>query len=164
MIRSATPSDALSICGIYNHYVEKTWVTFETEAVTVAEMTERIASALTVLPWLVWEEKGEVIGYAYASKWKGRAAYRYSVESTIYLRHDAGRRGIGSQLYAALIGELQKLGIHCVIGGIALPNAASQRLHEKFGFKKVAHFEQVGWKFDRWIDVGYWERILPSSP
>jgi phosphinothricin acetyltransferase len=114
------------------------------------------------LPWLVAEENGRVVGYAYAAPWKARvrAAYRFSVEITVYLAPGNVRRGIGSLLYSRLISSLQTLGVHTVIGGVALPNKASVALHEKFGFEKVAHFQQVGFKFNRWIDVAYWERIL----
>ena len=100
------------------------------------------------------------MGYAYATAWRVRRGYRYSTEVTVYVDPGAGGRGIGSLLYTDLIAALQERGIHAAMGGIALPNDASVALHEKFGFKKVAHFEQVGVKFDRWIDVGYWQRIL----
>ena len=163
MIRSISPSDAPAICAIYNYYILNTPITFEEEAVSEDEMTQRIRETLSAFPWLVYEEQGEVLGYAYANKWKGRCAYRFSAESTIYLRHDQVGRGAGSKLYAQLLSELRKNRLHSIIGGIALPNEASQRLHEKLGFKKVAHFEQVGWKFEKWIDVGYWELILKES-
>lgn len=155
MIRQASPSDAAAICDIYNYYVLNTCITFEETAVTVPEMAGRIEDTISSLPWLIWEENGAVVGYAYASKWKGRCAYRYSTESTVYLRPNVIGRGIGRKLYQQLVGDLRKAGMHSVIGGIALPNDASQRLHESLGFKKVAHFEQVGWKFKKWIDVGY---------
>jgi phosphinothricin acetyltransferase len=112
------------------------------------------------LPWLVAEDDGRAVGYAYATQWKSRSAYRFAVEITVYLARDHDRRGIGSRLYEELFRLLEAHGIHAVIGGIALPNAASVALHEKFGMKKVAHFVDVGFKFDRWIDVAYWERIL----
>src|SRR5690606_39143142 len=99
-------------------------------------------------------------GYAYAARWKGRCAYRYSVESTIYLDLGARRGGIGTVLYAALLERLRSRGYHAVIGGIALPNDASVRLHEQLGFRKVAHFPEVGFKLGRWVDVGYWQIIL----
>src|SRR4051812_1007855 len=161
MIRSASEVDASAICSIYNHYVLTTCVTFEEEAVSETEMRARIRDTTVSLPWLVLEDRAGVVGYACASRWKSRCAYRYTVESTIYLRQNAVGQGFGRQLYERLISELRGAGMHSVIGGIALPNLASQRLHEKAGFKKVAHFEQVGWKFDRWIDVGYWELIIP---
>ena len=161
MIRPATTADAATIAAIYNHYVLTTCVTFEEEAVPTAEMAQRIADTrAATLPWLVWEEAGKILGYAYASKWKSRCAYRYSVESTVYLDQAATGRGLGTQLYTALIAELRAQKFHGVIGGVALPNAASTALHEKFGFEKVAQFKEVGWKFEHWIDVGYWELIL----
>ena len=163
MIRSASEGDASAVCSIYNHYVMNTCVTFEEVPVLEAEMNARIRDATASLPWLVLEDCDKVVGYAYASRWKSRCAYRYAVESTVYLRHDTIGRGFGRRLYEHLIAELRTAGMHSVIGGIALPNLASQRLHEKLGFKKVAHFEQVGWKFNRWIDVGYWELMLSQG-
>ncbi|MEJ1971518.1 MAG: arsinothricin resistance N-acetyltransferase ArsN1 family B [Lacunisphaera sp.] len=161
MLRAATSADATAIAAIYNHYVVNTIITFEEEAVPDAEMAQRIAGVLGAgLPWLAWEEDGRVLGYAYASKWKSRCAYRYAVESSIYLDQAATRRGLGTKLYIALIAALRERGIHGIIGGIALPNDASVALSEKLGFQKIGHFKEVGWKFERWIDVGYWELIL----
>jgi phosphinothricin acetyltransferase len=108
----------------------------------------------------VWVEDQVVQGFAYASKWKGRCAYRYSVESTAYLADCSTGRGIGTRLYEALFTELRKSKMHVVMAGIALPNDASIALHEKLGFEKVAHFREVGWKFGKWIDVGYWQLLL----
>ena len=160
MIRDLTPGDAAQICEIYNHYIEHTIVSFEEAQVSLEEMRSRIVEIVPSLPWLVYEEEQQIMGYAYASKWKGRCAYRYSLESTVYLRPEAQGKGIGSELYKALIEELRSKGFHTVIGGISLPNEASIRLHEKFGFRKVAHFSEVGFKFGRWVDVGYWELKL----
>lgn len=157
MIRSASLSDAAAICAIYNHYIENTRVTFEEDALPEAEIAARIEATLPAFPWLVWEEQGAVIGYAYANRWKSRSASRFTVESTVYLKHDFVGRGIGKKLYAQLIEDLRKIGLHSVLGCIALPNRASERLHEKLGFRKVGHFEQAGWKFKQWIDVGYWQ-------
>jgi phosphinothricin acetyltransferase len=112
------------------------------------------------LPWLVWEELASIQGFAYASKWKGRCAYRHSAEATVYLEPKSTSRGVGSRLYQALLTDLRQRSFHAVIGGIALPNEASIALHERLGFRKVAHFEQVGWKFGRWIDVAYWQLLL----
>ncbi len=160
-IREAKSSDAGAIAAIYNPYVKDTVITFEEEPVDGTEMARRIGDIRSAsLPWLVAEENGQVSGYAYAVPWKARSAYRFSVEITVYLARGNGGRGLGSLLYGHLFSKLQTLGIHAVIGGIALPNQASVALHEKFGLKKVAHFQQVGFKFNRWIDVGYWERIL----
>jgi len=164
MIRPALPADAEAIARIYNYYILNTVVTFEEQIVTAQAMVDRLEEVGSdSLPWLVAEAPGSVIGYAYASRWKERSAYRYSVESTIYLDPAAYRAGFGSQLYAALLEVLRWQNVHVVIGGVALPNEASIRLHEKFGFRKVAHFEEVGFKFGRWVDVGYWQLILSQE-
>jgi phosphinothricin acetyltransferase len=160
MLRHCAPSDAAQICDIYNYYVRETVVTFEESAVLEDEMARRIADITARLPWLVWEIEGRILGYAYAASWKGRAAYRHSVESSIYLAKHATGQGLGSRLYEALIADVRQRGLHCVIGGAALPNPASAALHEKLGFSKVAEFREVGFKFGRWIDVAYWELML----
>jgi L-amino acid N-acyltransferase YncA len=157
MIRDAVPGDAGQIVAIYNHYVLNTVITFEEAAVTVEDMAGRIADVQATLPWLVCEQDGRIDGYCYATKWRVRPAYRFAVETTVYLRPGLARRGLGKQLYDELLPRLRSLGRHVAIGGIALPNEASVGLHERCGFVKVAHFAQVGWKFDRWIDVGYWQ-------
>ena len=160
-VRSATADDAASLADIYNHFIATSTITFEEEPVTPAEMAQRLAHVAAIpLPWLVATLEGAVAGFAYAHKWKPRAAYRHSVEITVYVRDGHGGRGIGSLLYERLIGDLRTRGVHAVIGGVALPNDASLRLHRKFGFEQVAHFRGVGFKFDRWIDVTYWELIL----
>lgn len=157
-IRPATVLDAAAIAAIYAHYVASTTVSFEESAPDAAEMAQRIATARAdELPWLVLEDAGALVGYAYASKWKGRCAYRYSVETSVYLDKTVVGKGFGTQIYSALLDELRKRELHVAIGGIALPNAASIALHEKLGFKKVAQFEEVGRKFGRWVDVGYWQ-------
>ncbi|MNR84369.1 Phosphinothricin N-acetyltransferase [compost metagenome] len=159
-IRPATRSDAAAICAIYNHYVLNTVISFETEAVTVDAMTVRIDETLTQFPWLVYEADGRILGYAYASKWKVRKAYLHTVEGSVYLAQDSAGRGVGTRLYQALISELSRQSVHAVLGGIVLPNPGSVALHEKLGFVKVAHFPQIGRKFDQWLDVGYWQLIL----
>ncbi len=156
-IRPATPADACAICRIYNPYVEDTIISFEEAPVAAAEMAARVDSLCRTHPWYVYEEEGAVAGYAYASPWRPRAAYRDAVESTVYVESAQVGKGIGSQLYDALLAELRRRAFHCVIGGIALPNAASVALHERKGFAKVAHFRGVGWKLQQRIDVGYWE-------
>ena len=160
MIRSATPADAEALAGIYNPFVLGTTVTFEEEPVTAAEMAQRIEARMALLPWLVDEEAGRIRGYAYASPWKPRSAYRFTVESTVYVAPDAARRGVGEALMRALLDDLRRRGVHSVIGLIAQPNAASVALHEKLGFAKAAHLREVGRKFDRWIDVGNWQLLL----
>lgn len=161
MIRSATKDDAQAIVDIYNHYVLDTPVSFEEEAVSAAQMAERIANVQALdLPWLVLEEDGKLLGYAYATAWRVRSAYRFSVETTVYLAQDQTRRGLGSRLYEALFPKLKARGLHSAIAGITLPNPASIALHEKFGMKQVARFEEVGLKFGQWLDVGYWQLTL----
>lgn len=160
MIRDATLADSAAIADIYNYYILNTVVTFEEEVVSAAEMKERMAGVQTKYPWLVYEENNIVVGYAYGSAWKVRAAYRHAAEISVYLDVSHTGRGIGAQLYAALLERMKALQLHAVIGGIALPNAASIRLHETLGFRKVAHFTEVGRKFDRWVDVAYWELVL----
>lgn len=162
MIRDATPADAAVLAGIYNHYVLDTTVTFEETSVSEAEMASRIAEVQAAkLPWVVVEDDaGVVLGHAYASKWKGRCAYRFAVETTVYLDPAAHGRGLGRQLYEQLLARLREAGMHVAIGGIALPNPASIALHEKLGFRKVGQFDEVGFKFSRWVDVGYWQRFL----
>jgi len=157
-LRPARASDAAAICAIYNHYVTTTAISFEEDPVPEADMAQRIADVNGAgLPWLVLDIDGRVVGYAYATKWRVRPAYRHSVESSIYLDKDSTGRGLAGALYGALLDELRARGLHRVIGGIALPNAASVGIHEKLGFRKVAHFSEVGKKFGRWMDVGYWE-------
>ena len=160
-IRPAQPADSNEIAAIYNHYVLNSHCTFETEIVFDAEIQQRIRETHALaLPWLVSVSSDKVMGYAYASKWKGRCAYQFSVESTIYIDPGHTGEGIGLPLYTALIETIRNLPMHAVIGGIALPNEPSIRLHESLGFRKVGHFEQVGYKQNRWIDVGYWQLIL----
>ncbi len=160
MVRHATLADASEICTIYNHYIETTRITFEETPITVKDVAERISSVTQNYPWLVCEEEGKVIGYAYATRWKERSAYRYSVEAAIYLSNDRVGKGTGTQLVTRLLMELRLRKIHSVICGIALPNDASVGLCEKFGFEKTAQFKEVGYKFGKWVDVGYWELLL----
>ncbi len=160
MIRHAIAADAGPIAEIYNHYIRETVITFEETPIAESEMARRITEVGARHPWLVAEQDGAVVGWAYAAPWKARASYRFSVETTVYIAPTQQRRGVGTALYAPLIAELKVLGMHSAIGGIALPNAGSVALHEKFGFTKVAHFKEVGRKFDRWVDVAYWQLFL----
>ncbi len=161
-IRPVTPADAGEICRIYNHYIRETIITFEEIDVRPSDMEGRIKTITQSLPWLVAEQNGKVLGYAYAAKWKERSAYRRSVESTIYLDHTQTSRGLGTALYTALFELLRAQDIRTALGGIALPNPASIALHEKLGFRQVAHLRDVGFKFSRWIDVGYWQIMLTT--
>lgn len=160
MIRPANIKDAGAIARIYNHYIVNTVVTFEEESVSDAEMQKRIQEIMAQYLWLVDEIDGSVVAYAYACPWKTRSAYRYSVELAVYVDKDRQRQGLGGAIYKSLLEEVSRRGIRVAIGGILVPNPASVTLHEKMGFKKVAHFEKVGFKFNQWLDVGYWEKIL----
>lgn len=159
-IRPASPADASAICAIYNHYIEQTTITFEESLVSVDEMQTRIRDHKTNLPWLVYCEGENVVAYAYATPWRARSAYRFSVETTVYVHKDHARKGIARALYQSLIGQLRDAKLHCAIAGIALPNEASIGLHEAFGFEKVAEFKEVGMKFGQWVHVGYWQLRL----
>ena len=162
VIRPVVPTDAEALSRLYNHYVAKTHVTFEEDPITSHEMARRIHDVAGAdFPWIVAERNGLLVGYAYVCPWRPRKAYRFSAEATVYIDPAFTGQGIGSQLYGALLPVAAAHGLHAVVGVIALPNDASIRLHERFGFKKVAHLEEIGFKFGRWIDVGYWE--LKSS-
>ena len=161
MIRPAEARDAESLARLYNYYVINSVTTFEEDPLTVEDMADRVEEVQSLgLPWLVLEYGEALCGYACAVRWKGRAAYRHSVESTIYLAHEQTGSGYGFELYGTLLKQLQTLKVHSVLGGIALPNDPSVALHEKLDFVKVAHLSEVGRKFGRWIDVGYWQQLL----
>src|SRR5262245_5957374 len=160
-LRSATRKDAKALAAIYNYYVTSTTISFEETPVPIADMAERVAEVKRLsLPFLVAMLAGKVAGFAYANRWKGRCAYRYSVETAVYVDKDSRGQRIGSSLYQELLPLLERSGIHAVMGGIAMPNAASVALHETQGFKQVALFREVGFKFGGWIDVGYWEKVF----
>lgn len=163
MIRAATSADAQQVCEIYNHYIANTVITFEEEAVSPEVMAARIESYTKIYPWLVCEVDGEILGYAYATRWRERAAYRHSVEVTVYVKNSAARHSYGKALYKKLLALLEDMGCHLVLAGIALPNEASIGLHESFGFTKTAHFSEVGFKFGQWVDVGYWQKKIARS-
>lgn len=160
-IRHANQDDAAAIVDIYNFYIANTTISFEEAPVDPTEMASRIAAVQDAgLPWLVALKDGRLLGYAYATRWRVRHAYRFSVETSVYVANDLARAGVGSALYRELIAHLRAAGVHLAIGGIAQPNPASVALHEKLGFVKAAMFREVGFKFGRWIDVGYWQLKL----
>jgi L-amino acid N-acyltransferase YncA len=159
-IREATTRDAEAICAIYNPHIRDTIVTFEEVEVPIPEMAARIAHVSSMFPWLVVRRADAVLGFAYASKWRDGSAYRHSVETTIYVEEAARGHGLGTELYFALLDRLRPMSLRTALGVVALPNAASVALHEKCGFKKVAHLSEVGFKLNRWIDVGYWQIVL----
>ena len=164
MLRSVCAADAAAICEIYNHYIEKTTISFEEMPLEISAMQERILGISGKYPYLVWEDDNaegrQINGYAYINTWKERSAYRFSAEISVYVRHGFEGRGTGRLLMENLLKEVRKTSIHSIVAGITLPNDRSIALHEKFGFKKIAQFEEIGKKFNKWLDVGYWELLL----
>lgn len=158
MIRPAHIQDASVILEIYQHYVLNTHSTFEIVPPSLQLMESKIRESS--YPWLVTELEGEIVGYAYATQWKPRHAYTHTVETSIYLHHQKVGKGFGTPLYRLLLDDLKDKGYHAALAGIALPNKTSIQLHEKLGFQKVGQLKEVGYKFDRWIDVGYWELMF----
>ncbi len=159
-IRKASLDDSPRIADIYNWYIESTTITFEEEMVSSGDMAQRIAVTDHTRPWFILEDDGLILGYAYAARWKDRSAYRFARETAIYLAPDNFGEGLGKQLYEHLIKALRETEVHTLIAGIALPNEASIALHEKLGFVKVGEFEEVGKKFDNFLNVGYWQLVL----
>lgn len=158
LVRLAVAEDAAAIAAIYRPYVEGTTISFEEEAPDADEIARRMASP--VHPWLVAEEGGRVLAYASTAPMRARRAYRWSVESGIYVDSTAQGRGIGRQLLSAHLELLERRGFVTVIAGIALPNEASVALHEKLGFKLSGIELGVGFKLGHWVDVGRWQRDL----
>lgn len=160
-IRPATLADAWALADIYNHYVRHTVVTFEEEPLSTRLMEARISMVRGhSLPWLLAESRDGVMGYAYAGQFKDRAAYRYCAETSVYLAHGRQGRGIGTRLYTELLEALRSQGVRTAIGIIALPNEPSVTLHEKLGFTHTGTLQSVGFKLARWVDVGYWQKLL----
>jgi L-amino acid N-acyltransferase YncA len=162
-VRMATDHDAAAVAAIYEPIVRETAISFELLPPTAEEMRTRIENTLPHLPWLVSIDGGGTInGYAYASKHRERAAYQWSVDTTVYVRVDSRGKGVGKALYHALFNELVALGYCQAFAGIALPNDSSVRLHESVGFTPIGIYRQVGFKLGRWHDVGWWQRPLCS--
>jgi phosphinothricin acetyltransferase len=169
-IRLATDADGAAVAGIYRPIVEHTAISFETVAPTAEDMANLIAETLPAYPWLVCEIGGQVAGYAYATKHRVRAAYRWSVDTSVYVAEGHGRRGVGRALYRSLFAVLTAQGFCNAFAGIALPNPASVGLHEVLGFTPIGVYRNVGFKLGAWHDVGWWQRSLraperlPSVP
>ncbi len=159
MIRTVTLDDAAQLAALYNFYIRTSVVTFEEVEIGSEEMANRIQRIhfIAGFPYIVYEIENQIVGYAYANTWRERNAYRFTVESTVYVASGQFGKGIGSALYSELIAQVKQKGYRAVIGGIALPNYASVILHEQFGFKRCGVFKNVGFKFDQWIDVGFWQ-------
>ena len=168
-IRLATELDATQIAEIYAPIVRDTVISFEVEAPTADEMRHRIEYTLERFPWLVYERRGRVVGYAYAGEHSPRAAYRWSVAVSAYVHESERRRGVARALYTSLFAALVLQGFYNAYAGITLPNPASVGLHEALGFEPVGVYRGVGYKLGAWLDVGWWqlslqERVASPQP
>ena len=163
-IRVALPEDAGAVSAIYAPYVAETAISFELDPPDAAEMATRMARMAEAHPWLVFEQGGEVIGYAYAGRHSDRAAYGWSVNVTVYVAGGAHRQGVGRALYQRLLRILDLQGFHTAYGGITLPNPGSVGLHEACGFRPIGVYPEVGFKFGAWHDVGWWGLRLNAPP
>jgi phosphinothricin acetyltransferase len=155
--------DAAACAAIYAPYVTDTVISFEYEAPTAAQMAERIERLTNTHAWLVAEDGGEILGYAYGCPHRERAAYRWATEVSVYVDQRHQRRGAGRALYEALFDRLADKGYRIALGGIALPNEASVRLHERCGFIPVGVYKRIGYKQDAWRDVEWWQLELASG-
>ena len=156
VIRLATEADAAAVQAVYAPYVRDTPISFETEPPPVEEMARRIRAVLEHAPWLVCERDGSVVGYAYAGRFHSRAAYRWTVEVTVYVDRSQRRSGVGGALYTGLLDVLRLQGFRIAVAVITVPNPASVGLHERLGFERTALLPSLGFKHGRWHDVGWW--------
>lgn len=163
-IRLATPADAPGCLAIYRPFVEQTPVTFERAVPGEEEFAGRMRDVLALAPWLVAEEGGAVAGYVYATKYRARPAYQWSLETTVYLAEAARGRGLGRLLYANLLDALRRQGFVNALAAITLPNPASVTLHERLGFQAVGVKANVGHKLGQWHPVGWWQLELQPPP
>jgi phosphinothricin acetyltransferase len=163
MIRPVTTADAAAITALYNPYIERTVISFEQNPVSISEMTARIRAISAAYPYFVWENGGEVLGYACLHQWNERYAYHFVAEDSIYLKMGYERRGIGTALLTALLEAARNRAFHAVVAAITVPNAASTGLHERFGFQKAGVLRELGYKCDTWLDVGYWQLLLKET-
>ncbi|MGB3516176.1 MAG: N-acetyltransferase family protein [Elainellaceae cyanobacterium] len=159
-IRPITDDDSVAITDIYNWYILNTTITFELETINALAMQQRIQEKRVHHDWLVGVVNQEIIGYAYYGAFRARPAYSHTVESTIYLAQDRRGQGLGTLLYRELLHSAATRGFREMIGIIALPNQGSIKLHQKLGFEETGVLKQVGHKFDRYIDVGIWQKSL----
>jgi L-amino acid N-acyltransferase YncA len=163
-IRDAVPGDAPALLDIYRPFVTDTAVSFEIEPPTVSEFEARIASAQSRWAWLVGERDGHIAGYAYASAFRTRAAYRFTVETSAYVHPGFRGQGVAGALYRRLFEILTVKGYCNAYAGIALPNEASIAFHKSLGFSSVGVFHRGGWKFGKWHDISWWEVSLQDRP
>jgi phosphinothricin acetyltransferase len=162
IVRLAGPADGAAVAAIYRHYVAATAVSFELDPPGAEEMARRIAAGGILYPWLVGEAAGDIVGYASASAFRARPAYRFAVETSVYVAAGHCGRGHGRALYGRLLALVEAQGFTQAIGAVTLPNPASVRLHEALGFAPAGTYRQVGWKCGAWHDVGLWQRALAT--
>ena len=162
-VRVATEADADAIAGIYEPYVRETAISFEEVPPTPREMARRLTAILELHPYLVFDDGGSVLGYAYGSAHRAKAAYRWSVETTVYVARGAHHRGIGRALYTELLDLLRRQGFHVAFAGIVPPNEGSIGLHESMGFVHVGTFAEIGYKHGKFRDLGWWRRTLADG-
>jgi len=160
MIRPLHINDTKALLDIYNYYVLNTTVTFDIEALSIEIFIEKLNQINVDYPFIVYEEDNEILGYAYGSRFRPKPAYNFVVESTVYVKHTAHGKQIGTKLYAELIRLLKETNLHTVLGVLTIPNEASIKLHEKFGFEQVANLKEVGFKFGEWQNIGIWQLNL----
>lgn len=164
MIRKAKLSDAKEIIDIYNYYVKETIVTFEVDELSIEDMMQRIDKTLKAgYPFIVNEVDGEIVGYAYVRKWRERASYRNTLETSVYVDKNKKQHGIGRELYKALIKECEAIGAHVLIGVLSDTNTASKKFHKNIGFEKTGYFKEVANKFNKFIDVEFWSLMLKEA-
>ncbi|WP_339895050.1 N-acetyltransferase family protein [uncultured Algibacter sp.] len=157
MIRPVHINDTQELLEMYNYYVINTTVNFDIEPLSLKTFSDKLNLITADYPFIVYEEDNEILGYAYGSRFRPRAAYNYVAESTVYVKHTSHGKQIGSKLYAELIRLLKETNLHTVLGVLTIPNEASIKLHEKFGFEQVANLKEVGFKFGEWQNIGIWQ-------
>ncbi|MBD7912964.1 MULTISPECIES: GNAT family N-acetyltransferase [Clostridium] len=160
MIRNVKIEDSKDIAKINNYYILNTCITFDMEKIELNDMKEKIKKHINRDPWIVYEENNRVIGYAYVSEWRSKAAFDLTKEVTIYLDINEKGKGVGTKLMEELLKRCREAGIHTLVSVITMPNDVSVSLHEKFGFKNVAYYKEVGYKQEKWLDVGSWHLLL----
>ena len=159
-IRTAVTEDANQVLEIYTPVVQNTAISFELNVPSIHEISKRIDTYTKSHEWIVAEISGTVWGYAYATPHRSREAYKHSVETSVYIRDESREKGIGKKLYRELFSKLKDKGFHCAFAGIALPNAASEALHQSVGFKPIGIFEEIGFKHNTWHNVSWWQRRI----
>ena len=160
IIRDVKLEDTSSLVNIYKPYVEKTAITFEYDVPTVEQFRDRIKKITKKFPYLVAEEDGEILGYAYAMSFHERIAYQWTVEVSVYLAENIRGKGVGKKLYLQLEELLKNQGIKTLTACITYPGSGSIEFHEKLNFEKVAHFKKVGFKLDAWHDVVWYQKNI----